>query len=127
MCAMLLRFLADESCDFAIVRALRAEGYDVLAVSEVTQRSDDRELIEQAHREKRILLTEDKDFGWLVFVSYAESAGVILVRFPGDARQTMVQMVQKLVHEQGERLVGAFVVVQPGYVRVSPKPQRTER
>ena len=28
-----LRFLADESCDFAIVRALRAEGYDVLAVS----------------------------------------------------------------------------------------------
>jgi predicted nuclease of predicted toxin-antitoxin system len=127
MCAMLLRFLADESCDFAIVRALRAEGYDVLAVSEVTQRSDDRELIEQAHREKRILLTEDKDFGWLVFVSYAESAGVILVRFPGDARQTMVQMVQKLVHEQGERLVGVFVVVQPGYVRVSPKPQRTER
>jgi predicted nuclease of predicted toxin-antitoxin system len=127
MCAMLLRFLADESCDFAIVRALRAEGYDVLAVSEVSQRSDDRELIEQAHREKRILLTEDKDFGWLVFVSYAESAGVILVRFPGDARQTMVQMVQKLVHEQGERLVGVFVVVQPGYVRVSPKPQRTER
>ena len=61
-----LRFLADESCDFAVVRALRAEGYDVLAVSDVMQRSDDRELIEQAHREKRILLTEDKDFGWLV-------------------------------------------------------------
>jgi hypothetical protein len=30
-----LRFLADESCDFAIVRALRAQGYDVLAVSVV--------------------------------------------------------------------------------------------
>ena len=43
-----LRFLADESCDFAVVRALRADGYDVLAVSEVMQRSDDRELIEQA-------------------------------------------------------------------------------
>jgi len=34
-----LRFLADESCDFAIVRALRAADYDVLAVSEVMQRS----------------------------------------------------------------------------------------
>jgi sugar phosphate isomerase/epimerase len=43
-----LRFLADESCDFAVVRALRAKGYDVLAVSEVTQRSDDRELIKRA-------------------------------------------------------------------------------
>ena len=64
MTASHLRFLADESCDFAVVRALRAEGYDVLAVSEVMQRSDDRELIQQAYREKRILLTEDKDFGW---------------------------------------------------------------
>jgi hypothetical protein len=29
-----LRFLADESCDFTVVRSLRAAGYDVLAVSE---------------------------------------------------------------------------------------------
>jgi predicted nuclease of predicted toxin-antitoxin system len=123
MRAAALRFLADESCDFAIVRDLRAHSYDVLAVSEVTQRSDDQELIEQAYREKRVLLTEDKDFGWLVFVSHAESAGVILVRFPGHARQTMVQAVRQLVQEQGELLMDAFVVVQPGHVRVSRKPE----
>jgi hypothetical protein len=29
-----MRFLADESCDFAIVRALRAAGHDVVAVTE---------------------------------------------------------------------------------------------
>jgi predicted nuclease of predicted toxin-antitoxin system len=63
MSAFALCFLAGESCDFAVVRALRAEGYDVLAVSEVMRRSDDRELIDQASRERRILLTEDKDFG----------------------------------------------------------------
>ena len=28
-------FLADESCDFAVVRALREAGFDVTAVSEV--------------------------------------------------------------------------------------------
>ena len=27
-------FLADESCDFAIIRALRAEGFDVVSVAE---------------------------------------------------------------------------------------------
>ena len=124
MCIAALRFLADESCDFAIVRDLRAHGYDVLAVSEVTQRSDDRELIEQAYREKRVLLTEDKDFGWLVFVSREASAGVILVRFPGDARQTMVQAVRQLVREQGEQLESVFVVVQPGHIRVSRKPDQ---
>jgi predicted nuclease of predicted toxin-antitoxin system len=62
MSAFALRFLANESCDFVVVRALRAEGYDVFAASEVMRRSDDRELIDQAYREKRILLTEDKDF-----------------------------------------------------------------
>lgn len=117
-----LRFLADESCDFAIVRALRAEGYDVLAVSEVMQRSDDRELIDQAHHERRVLLTEDKDFGWLVYVSHADSAGVVLIRFPGNARQTLVQAIMQLVQEQGERLLNAFVVVQPGYIRISQRP-----
>jgi predicted nuclease of predicted toxin-antitoxin system len=114
-----LRFLADESCDFAVVRALRAAGYDVLAVSEVTQRSNDRQLIEQAYRERRIVLTEDKDFGWLVFVTHADSAGIILIRFPGDARQTLVQMVRQLVLEHGQQLPSAFVVVQPGHIRVN--------
>ena len=103
MNAFALRFLADESCDFAVVRALRAEGYDVLAVSEVMRRSDDRELIDLASREKRVVLTEDKDFGWLVFVSHADSAGVILIRFPGNARQTLVQAVRQVVREQGGR------------------------
>jgi len=117
-----LRFLADESCDFAVVRALRADGYDVLAVSEATSRSDDHELIDQANREKRILLTEDKDFGWLVFVSHTNSAGVILIRFPGNARRTLVQAIRQIVREQGEKLLEAFVVVQPGYIRVSRRP-----
>lgn len=124
MSANALRFLADESCDFAVVRALRVEGYDVLAVSEVTHRSDDRELINQANREKRILLTEDKDFGWLVFASHADSAGVILIRYPGNLRQTLVQAIRQLVQEQGEQLLSAFVVVQPGHIRISRKPRK---
>jgi hypothetical protein len=32
-----MRFLADESCDFAVVRALRSAGHDVLAVAEVAR------------------------------------------------------------------------------------------
>jgi hypothetical protein len=32
--------------------------------------------------EDRILMTEDKDFGWLVFAGRVDSPGVILIRFP---------------------------------------------
>jgi hypothetical protein len=44
MSSLALRFLADESCDFALVRALRADGHDVSAVSEAMSRSDDHEM-----------------------------------------------------------------------------------
>jgi hypothetical protein len=33
-----MRFLVDECCDFAVVRALREHGHDVLAVSEFQDR-----------------------------------------------------------------------------------------
>jgi len=36
-----MRFLADESCDFGVVRALRAAGHDVVAVAEISPRVDD--------------------------------------------------------------------------------------
>lgn len=118
MSASPLRFMADENCDFAVVRALRAQGFDVLAVSEHTHRSDDRLLIDQAAREQRILLTEDKDFGWLVYVSHVESAGVILLRYPGNKRAGLVEALLQLIEDQDDGLRGRFVVMQPGRVRI---------
>jgi predicted nuclease of predicted toxin-antitoxin system len=116
---IVLRFLADESCDFGVVRALRAEGYDVVALSEITSHTIDSEVIAQAYREKRILLTEDKDFGQLVFASQADSAGVILIRFPGNARKALQETVVKLILERRDEIQNAFVVIQPSHIRVS--------
>ena len=70
-----MRFLADESCDFAVVRALRKEGHDVLAVGEFQQRSVDSELMKLALAESRVLPTEDKDFGWLAFAAHRPRLG----------------------------------------------------
>jgi predicted nuclease of predicted toxin-antitoxin system len=68
-----MRFLADESCDFAVVRALRSADHDVLAIAEVSQREEDQDVMERAVRENRVLITEDKDFGQLV---YAKMQGI---------------------------------------------------
>ena len=53
-------------------------------------------------------------------MSRAESAGVILIRFPGNAREVLAETIIQLVKEQSDQLVGAFVVVQPGHIRISP-------
>ena len=54
-----MKFLADESCDFAVVRTLRDAGYEVLAISDVSPGASDDAVIALAAQENRILLTED--------------------------------------------------------------------
>jgi hypothetical protein len=47
-------FLADEYCDFAVVRVLRAHGHDVLAVSEFQNGSVDKNVMDLALAENRM-------------------------------------------------------------------------
>lgn len=94
-----MRFLADESCDFAVVRALRAAGHDVVAVAERSPRAEDPLVIQLALAEGRIVLAEDNDFGQLVYASGQESQGVIFIRFPANARATLPAAITTLVEE----------------------------
>ena len=117
-----MQFLADESCDFNFVRALRTAGHDVHAVVDISPRAKDPDVIRLALQESRVLLTEDKDFGQLVFASGAKSAGVILLRYVVAARQAVVQLLLETVRDKGEQLHQCFTVVEPGKVRFKPRP-----
>ena len=77
------------------------------------------DIIKLSNAENRVLLTEDKDFGWLVFVSHADSAGVVLIRFPGNARSTLPGTVVWLAEKHASELHTAFVVLEPNQVRFS--------
>jgi predicted nuclease of predicted toxin-antitoxin system len=114
-----MRFLVDESCDFAVVEALRLAGHEVTAVAEVSPRIDDSEVLDLAIRTGTVLITEDKDFGQLVYASARETEGVLLLRFPAGARSNMPAAVVDLVEMRGTELRGRFVVLQPGRVRLS--------
>ena len=69
-----MRFLADEGCDFAVVRTLRTAGHDVVAILEIAPRAEDTEIIDLAIREQRVLLTEDKDLGSLYMPIHEQRA-----------------------------------------------------
>ncbi len=112
-----MRFLADENCDFRVVRALRAAGHDVVAVIETSPGADDAAVIDMAVSEQRVFITEDRDFGQLAFSAGKPTAGIILLRFPSAARAKLPSMVVNLVAEHGEKLSRRFVVLQPGRIR----------
>jgi predicted nuclease of predicted toxin-antitoxin system len=118
-----MRFLADESCDFSVVRALRSADHDVIAITEVSPREEDDAVMKRAVEGSCILITEDKDFGQLVYANMQRTGGVIFIRFPARARRSLPATVVELVRRRGESLIGNFTVVQPGRVRTGRKPR----
>jgi predicted nuclease of predicted toxin-antitoxin system len=64
-----------------VVIDLRLAGYDVVSITEKMAGADDETVIDFARSERRLLLTEDKDFGQLVFAAAKQNSGVILIRY----------------------------------------------
>ena len=115
-------FLADESCAGPVIRALREAGHDVVAIAEVAKGATDKQVLERAVNEKRVLITEDRDFGELVYPRGRSSAGVILVRVHSRARRAKRATVVEAVTKLGPRLRDAFTVIEVGRVRISSRP-----
>src|SRR5712671_779505 len=111
-----MNFLADESCAGPVIRALREAGHDVVAIAEVAKGATDEQVLKRAVNEKRVLITEDRDFGELVYARGRSSAGVILVRFHSRAGRAKPATVVEAVAKLGARLRDAFTVVEPGRV-----------
>ena len=114
-----MRFLADENCDEAVVRALRAAGHDVALVRERSPGAEDSAVTQLAVDERRIVLTEDKDFGQLAHALSAARIGIVLIRFPTQTRSTLGASVVDAVAMFGNQLERAFTVIEPGQVRLT--------
>ena len=116
-----LSFLADESCDFSVIRALRKVGYSVKAIAEVSPSLPDEAVLELAVAENRLLITEDKDFGEWVFAHQHAMTGVLLIRYPVSIRSSMVTAVIDLIGGHAPDLDGSFTVLEPGRARIRKK------
>ena len=53
-------------------------------------------------------MTEDKDFGHLVYAKMRKTGGVMLIRFPAGSRGSLVDTALNVVEARGTRLVGSF-------------------
>ena len=80
-----MRILADENISEQVVVRLRAAGQDVRWTKETDRGEADPNLLELATRERRTLITYDKDFGALVNRDGMSAPhGVILFRIHSD-------------------------------------------
>lgn len=113
-----MRLLADEGVDRPIVDKLRAAGIDVHYVLETDQGADDETVLSIANLEERILLTQDKDFGELVYRLQKVHFGIILIRLGTQPPSQKADLVTRLLLQYAAKLPNAFTVIQPNAVRI---------
>jgi predicted nuclease of predicted toxin-antitoxin system len=68
------------------------------------------------------LLTEDKDFGELVYRLGRVHAGVVLIRLAGLPPSSKADTVAKVLQDHAAELPGAFSVISAGAVRIRKPP-----
>jgi predicted nuclease of predicted toxin-antitoxin system len=120
-----MRWLADECVDAAPVRRLRGAGHDVIYAAEVASGATDAQILRRANDEDRLQLTEDKDFGELVFRLHMTVPGLVLLRVAPERYLFQWARLDAAVQRFGQKLFGRYVVIEETRFRSRPLPGST--
>lgn len=116
-----MRFLFDESADARLAPWLRSLGHDVsLIAADHPASLKDQAVLAIAKRENRILITDDRDFGELIFARKQPHSGVIYLRLGEYADLATKQERIADVLEQFPDASHQFLVVTPRHIRIRP-------
>ena len=113
-----MRFMVDECTGPAVASWLKEEGYDVFSVYDEARGEKDIELIRKASNEDYILITNDKDFGELVFRLDEEHSGIVLLRLEDERSKNKKKVLDELLEYHKSELKDNFVVVTEEDVRI---------
>ena len=95
-----LKFFADENISSKAIVNLQKDGIDIIPVSSVRYGLDDSNVLKLAYERKRILITFDKEFGYLVFKKKIKSFGVLLLRFIPSSPEYVAKRIDELIRRK---------------------------
>lgn len=117
-----MKFIIDESTGKAVAQYLREIGHDVLAVTETIPATEDQAILIKAASEGRILITNDKDFGELIFRSGYAHNGVLFLRLQDESAANRVHVVKAVLDQYADSLKMNFIVATDRRVRIRHLP-----
>ena len=116
-----MRLVADESVEFFVVTALRVAGYEVYCIAKEVHGISDEEVLALAFERGEVLLTEDKDFGELVFSHDQPHRGVVLLRMHGMHAHDKTARIVMLFSVHGHEFRNAITTVRQRTMRIRPR------
>lgn len=111
-----------DSCVSGRAKAdLEAAGHDVVWTGDRPQDPGDEQILSSAHREQRVLVTLDNDFGELAVRRGLPHCGILRLVDIASARQGAV--CNHVLSQYGNVLAGgAIITVEAGRVRIRVNP-----
>jgi len=115
-----MKWLADENIERSIVAWLRQINHDVLWAAESMPGTPDEVLLDVATDQARIVITNDRDFGELVFLLRRSAQGVLYLRLPLFNETEKLNRLMTVWPIIEQRLTGHFIVVSGLKLRIRP-------
>lgn len=112
-----MRFLVDECTGPKVAEWLRGENHEVFSVFDEARGLEDDTIITKAFDENWILITNDKDFGEMIFRERQSHHGVVFMRLADERAANKIEVLRRLLESYSEKLPEEFVVVTETKVR----------
>ncbi len=114
-----MRFLVDECTGSKVAQWLRDASYEVFSVFDEARGITDDEVLTKAFVENWILITNDKDFGEMIFRERRGHHGIIFLRLEDERAINKIEVLEKLLENYAEKLPEQFVTVTETKVRIA--------
>ena len=96
-----MKFVADVNVAQSVIKLLRQNGHNVLDIKKQDSKTPDTNIIKLASKEKRIILTHDKDF--LVLTHFPKyQVGTIVIRLKKQTASHHWKKLQDLLNKRSE-------------------------
>lgn len=113
-----MRFLLDESADGRLRSMLLRNGHDAVLVAHVYGPGvPDDQILAQAVRDERVVITCDRDFGELIVRHLQPHRGVILYRLSNRSLSFIEARILHVIEQYADQL-DQFIVVTDQDIRI---------
>ncbi len=115
-----IKFLANVNVEKPLIDFLNEKGFDIKWVTNIDKRMPDDRVCEIANSEQRIIITNDKDFGEIVFYQKKIAYGIILMRVKDQNSSEKIILLDKLLENYLDKIANHFVVLTKTKFRFIP-------
>ena len=119
-----MKLLLDQGLPRSSAEILRNKGWDIQHTGDIgMSRATDRQILEYARDEQRIVITLDSDFHTILAVENLNSPSVVRIRQEGLRGPELAELVEKMWSRIGQQLEnGAMATITEKAMRIRKIP-----